>query len=487
MRTPAPDLIEYAIAMTASPDAVVIGSGPNGLCAAIALAQAGRQVLVLEGANTLGGGARTAELTLPGFRHDPCSAIHPMALSSPFMRSLPLDQHGLSWVHPPAPLAHPLDGQPAAILERDLQATAATLGPDGDRWASWMQTWVQRWDDISADALAPLGVPSHPFLMAGFGLAGMRAASSVAQRFEQPAARALFAGLAAHSVLPLDMAPSAAIGLMLGIAGHAVGWPFPEGGAQGLSDALAAHLRLLGGEIQTGSPVHSLAQLPDEIPLLFETAPARLADIAGDALPTAYADKLRAFRHGPGICKLDYALSGPLPWTDPAVARAGTVHLGGTLEEIALSERAAWDGEHCDRPFVLLAQQSLFDSTRAPSNQHTLWAYCHVPSGSTRDVSAQIEAQIERYAPGWRDLILAKHVQTAAQTETYNPNYIGGDVNGGAPTLDQLFTRPTARLSPYTTPHPRLFLCSASTPPGGGIHGMCGWHAAQAVLKRFRD
>ncbi len=469
------------------PDAVIVGSGPNGLSAAIALAQAGRKVQVLEAASTIGGGARTAELTLPGFHHDVCSAIHPMAVSSPFLRSLPLEEHGLEWVHPDAPLAHPLDSMPAAVLERELSATAETLGPDSESYQRWMRGWVNKWEPLCHDALAPLGIPSHPFLMAGFGIAGMRQATKVAKRFEGPAAQALFAGLAGHSVMPLDMVPSAAIGIMLGVAGHAVGWPMPKRGAQALSDALASHLRHLGGSIHTDTQITRFDELPANIPVLFETAPAHLADIAADALPSGFIGKLRKYRHGPGVCKLDYALSGPIPWTDPSVSRAGTVHLGGTLEEIAQSERAAWDGTHCERPFVLLAQQSLFDETRAPSGKHTLWAYCHVPNGSDQDVSARIEAQIERFAPGFRDLIIGRHVTTASQYAAYNANYIGGDVNVGAPTMGQLFTRPTARLSPYTTPNPRIFLCSAATPPGGGVHGMGGWHAAQAVLNRWRD
>lgn len=462
-------------------DATVIGSGPNGLAAAIRLAQAGRSVQVLEASDTLGGGARTAELTEPDFRHDVCSAIHPMALSSPFFKSLDLSGHGLEWVHPTAPLAHPLDDGPAAMMYRDIAETAATLGADEGRWTAWMDTWVPRWEGLCADALAPLGFPAHPFWMASFGLSAFQPATALARSlFKGEQAQALFAGLAGHSVLPLDMAPSSAIGMMLGIAGHAVGWPMPKGGSQSISDALASQFRSLGGTIHTGVLVTDIEELPDDGPLLFEVAPARLADIAGDALPMKFRQTLQAYRHGPGACKVDYALSEPIPWRDANVSKAGTVHLGGTLGEIAASERDCWEKRHSDSPFVLVAQQSLFDPTRAPEGKHTGWAYCHAPQGSRTDMTEAIESQIERFAPGFRDTIIARHTTTAAAFEAYNPNYIGGDVNGGAPTIDQLFTRPTWKT--YRTPNKRIYLCSAATPPGGGIHGMCGHFAAEAAL-----
>jgi phytoene dehydrogenase-like protein len=467
-------------------DMVVVGSGPNGLAAAIELAQAGRSVLVVEADDTIGGGARTRALTEPGFLHDVCSAIHPMAVSSPFFRSLDLSEHGLEWIHPDAPLAHPLEGEPAAMLECDLDATAATLGNDGEAWKRWMKPWLPRWEGLCEDVLAPLGIPRHPFWMASFGLNGFTPALSLARsRFSGETARALFAGLAAHSVMPLDMSPSSAIGMMLGVAGHAVGWPMPKGGSGQLSEALASKLRSLGGEIQTGTRVTTLDELPTDGPVLFEVAPARLADIAADALPLAFRRKLQSFRHGPGVFKIDYALSAPIPWSDPAVSRAGTVHLGGTIDEISASERACWDGKHSDAPFVLVAQQSLFDPSRAPEGKHTGWAYCHTPSGSTKDMTLAIEGQIERWAPGFKDTVIARHTMNSLDFETYNANYIGGDVNGGMPTIDQLFTRPTAKT--YRTPNKRIYMCSASTPPGGGIHGMCGFHAAKAVLDDWRD
>jgi phytoene dehydrogenase-like protein len=467
-------------------DAVVVGSGPNGLCAAIVLARAGLQVLVLERADTIGGCARTAALTQPGFRHDVCSAVQPMAVGTPFLNSLPLAKHGLAWIHPPAPLAHPLDDRPAAMLERSLEDTARTLGRDGKAWTKWMRPWVRDFEKLVGDAMAPPGIPRHPIMMARFALDAVRSASAVAEsRFRGAEARALFAGLASHSVMPLDMSPSAAIGFMLGIAGHAVGWPIARGGSQALSDALALHLAELGGSIETGVEVTALDAIPTDGPILFELAPVQVADIAGEALPGSFRARLRRFQHGPGVCKVDYALDGPIPWTDPAVSRAGTVHLGGTLDEIAAGERQVWDGTHAERPYVLLAQQSLFDDSRAPEGHHTVWAYGHVPNGSDEDQSARITAQIERFAPGFRDRILAQHVRTAAGFERYNPSYIGGDINIGAPALGQLLTGPAARLDPYTTPDPRLYLCSAATPPGGGVHGMCGVYAARTALRRW--
>lgn len=473
-------------------DAAVIGSGPNGLTAAIVLAESGLRVVVLEGAATLGGGARTAELTLPGFRHDVCSAIHPMALASPAFQALDIEALGVRWVHPPAPLAHPLDDGSAVMLERGVAATAANLdGVDAARYVNWVNPWLADWPALVSGALAPPQAPRRPLLMARFGLQALRPAASLARSlFRGDRAKALFAGLAAHSVMPLDRSPSAAIGLMLGMAAHAPapagGWPMPAGGSQAIPDALARRFLDLGGVIHTDRPITELEQVPTSGPVLFETSPGAMADIAGSALPAGFRRRLRRFKHGPGVCKVDYALSAPIPWTAQECQRAGTVHLGGGLDEIAAGERTIWEGGLADSPFVLVAQQSLFDATRAPAGRHTAWAYCHVPHGSDDDGAAHaIEAQIERFAPGFRDTVLARHVRTAAGYERYNPTYVGGDVNGGAPLLTQLLTRPVARWSPYTTPNPRLFLCSSSAPPGGGIHGMCGWHAASAVLRRW--
>ncbi|MCB9765922.1 MAG: NAD(P)/FAD-dependent oxidoreductase [Alphaproteobacteria bacterium] len=472
--------------MSEAVDAVVIGSGPNGLCAAIRLARAGRSVRVYETRDTVGGGARTSALTLEGFHHDVCSAIHPMAIGSPFLRTLPLEAHGLRWVHPDAPLAHPFDDGPAVLMERSVAATAEALGRDGRGYRWLMDPMVRRWEALFADGMAPLGLPRSPLLLARFGARAMWPATWLAKAlFREPRARALLAGLAAHAILPLEKPFSSAIGLMLGVAGHAVGWPMPRGGAQALSDALASLLRSLGGEIVTGHRVERLDALPTRGPVLFDTAPRAMLAIAGDALPDGYARRVRRFRHGPGVFKVDWALAEPIPWRDPQVARAGTVHLGGTLDELAVGEREAWRGEHVERPFVLLAQQSLFDDTRAPAGRHTGWAYCHVPNGSTLDRAAVIEAQVERYAPGFRDCVLARAATNTEGFEAYNANYIGGDVNGGAPDITQLFTRPVARRVPYSTPNPRLFLCSASTPPGGGVHGMCGFFAAEAALRRW--
>jgi len=465
-------------------DAAIIGSGPNGLAAAIRLAQAGWSVVVYEARETVGGGARTAELTLPGFRHDICSAIHPMGIGSPYLATLPLADHGLQWVQPGAPLAHPFDDGPAAILHRELELTGTTLGQDGASWATLMGPFAARWEELARDGMGPLGLPKSPFLMARFGLSAMRSATDLARaRFDGPRAKALFGGLAAHSVLPLDQVPSAAIGLMLGVAAHAVGWPMPRGGSQSLSEAMASLLVELGGTIRTGVRIGELGAIETGGPVLFDTSTHALSTIAGDALPPGFHKKLGAYRYGPGVFKVDWALSGPIPWADPAVAQAGTVHLGGSLDELAASERAAFDGEHSDRPYVLLAQQSLFDDSRAPAGKHTGWAYCHVPHGSTVDRTAIIEAQVERFAPGFGDLIEARHTMNTADFFAHNENYVGGDINGGVPDLAQLFTRPTARFVPHSTPNKRLWLCSAATPPGGGVHGMGGFHAAEALLR----
>ncbi len=467
-------------------DAIVVGSGPNGLSAAIVLARAGVAVRVLEAADTVGGGARSAELTLPGLVHDVCSAIHPLGVASPFFRTLPLAEHGVEWIEPPAALAHPFDDGSAALLERSPEVVVRGLGEDEARWRRLFAPLVRDAEPLLEDVLAPVHVPAHPIALARFGIRAAPPATTLARlSFRGEKARGLFAGLAAHSMLRLDRPPSAAFGLMLGLLGHSVGWPFPHGGSQRLSDALASYLRALGGEIETGRRVESLAELGDSRAVLLDVTPRGLLALAGDRLPDRYRHGLERYRYGPGVFKLDWALDGPIPWRAEECARAATVHLGGTLEEIAASEAAPGQGEVVERPYVLLAQQSLFDPTRAPAGQHTVWAYCHVPNGSTVDMTERIEAQVERFAPGFRERILSRSALGPAEIERYNANYVGGDINAGAATLSQLFTRPVARVSPYTTPLPGVFLCSASTPPGGGVHGMCGFHAAQAALRQL--
>ncbi|HEY0510542.1 MAG TPA: NAD(P)/FAD-dependent oxidoreductase [Thermoanaerobaculia bacterium] len=467
-------------------DAVVVGAGPNGLAAAIVLAQAGWSVEVFEAGETVGGGARSAELTLPGFVHDVCSAIHPLAVGAPFLRGLRLERFGLRWIDPPFPLAHPFDDGTAAVLARGFPETGESFGDrhDARAWERLFRPFSQGWMELSPDLLGPLGWPRHPFRMARFGLVGMRGAAGLAKsRFHGFRARGLFAGLAAHSFLPIDRIPTAAVGLMLGVTGHAVGWPQPEGGAQRIPDAMAALLREAGGEIRTGRRVTSLDELPRARAYLFDLTPAQLLKIDGLRWPDRYRRRLARYRYGPGVFKVDWALAEPIPWRAAACRRAGTVHLGGPLEEVAASEGAAWNGRDPTRPFTLVGQATLFDPTRAPAGRHTGWAYCHVPNGSTKDFTALLETQIERFAPGFRDVILARHTMNTAQLEAYNPNLVGGDINGGAATLAQLFTRPVARLVPYATPDPRVFICSSSTPPSGGVHGMCGYHAARVALR----
>jgi phytoene dehydrogenase-like protein len=465
-------------------DAVVVGSGPNGLAAAIELARAGRSVLVLEAASTIGGGLRTAELTLPGFRHDVCSAVHPLGAASPFFRGLPLAAHGLDWVDPPAAVAHPLDDGSAVVLERSITTTAAQLGRDGDAYGRLFDPLAERADTILDEALGPLRIPHSPLVTARFGAAALRPAARFAgRRFQDERARALFAGLAAHSLLPLERAPSAGVGLVLGLLGHTTGWPFPRGGAQALADALASYLRSLGGEIECGERVDSVRDLPETRTVLLDVSPREALRIAGPILPRRYRRRLERYRHGPGAFKLDLALDGPIPWAAPACERAATVHVGGTLEEIAACEAGVWNGAAPERPFVIVAQQTRFDGSRAPNGKHTAWAYCHVPNGSQEDLAERIEAQIERFAPGFRARILARHAMGPRELEALNPNYVGGDINGGTQDLGQLFTRPARRLDPYSTPAPGLLLCSASTPPGGGVHGMCGYWAARAALR----
>lgn len=465
-------------------DAVIVGAGPNGLAAAITIARTGRSVLVIEAGETVGGGTRTAELTLPGFKHDICSAIHPLGVSSPFFRTLPLEKFGLEWIYPPAALAHPLDDGTAVTLERSIDETGANLGVDAASYRKLMQPFVANWDNLAEGILAPLRIPRHPFAMARFGLPAIRSAYGLAQSlFKEERARAIFAGMSAHSILPLEQSPSAAVGLVLGILGHTVGWPLPRGGSQQIAEALAAYLGSLGGEIITGTRVSSIEELPPARAYLFDISPRQLLQIAGERLSNGYQHQLERYRYGPGVFKIDLALDGPIPWKAEECLRAGTVHLGGTLAEIAAAERAVAQGQLPAKPFVLLAQQTLFDPTRAPDGKHTVWAYCHVPNGSSFDMTERIEAQIERFAPGFHDRILERHVTGPAALEQYNPNYIGGDINGGLQDLWQLFTRPTIRLNPYTTSARDIFLCSSSTPPGGGVHGMCGYFAAQAALK----
>ncbi|HET9495409.1 MAG TPA: NAD(P)/FAD-dependent oxidoreductase [Chloroflexia bacterium] len=468
-------------------DAVVVGAGPNGLAAAITMARAGRSVLVLEARDTVGGGCRSAQLTLPGFTHDVCSAIHPLGPASPFMRSLPLTEHGLEWVQPSAPLAHPLDDGTAVVLERSVGATALKVGRDAASYRRLVGPVVRDWPRLSRDVLGPLRIPRHPVALARFGLKALLPALLLSRAaFKGERARALFAGMAAHSMLPLERPPSASFGLVLAALGHVVGWPVARGGSQRIVDAMASYLRSLGGEITTGRRVGSLDDLPPAKSVLFDLTPRQIVRIAGERLPGGYRRQLGRYRYGPGVFKVDWALEGPVPWKAAECLRASTVHLGGTLEEIAEAERAVWRGEHPERPFVLVGQQSLFDRTRAPEGKHTLWAYCHVPHGSTRDMTGRIEAQLERFAPGFGERVLARHTMSAAQMQRYNANYIGGDINGGVQDLLQLFTRPTLSLVPYSTPAEGIYICSSSTPPGGGVHGMCGYHAASVALRDLR-
>lgn len=462
-------------------DAIVIGSGPNGLAAAVTLARNGRSVTVLEAADTIGGGCRSAPLTLPGYVHDLGAAIHALGASSPVLTALPLERHGLAWRQPEIPLAHPLDGGRAAVLHRSLDQTAADLGDDGTAWRRLFAPLVARWDQILPSALGSLlSVPRHPLAMARFGLAAAPPASLQSRRFGTEEAAALFGGCAAHGFLPLRHVLTSAFGTLLVVSAHVVGWPVAAGGSQAVPDALAAHLRELGGTIETGRRVERLSDLPDHRVVLFDTNPAQLASIAGDRLPVRFRRRLEGFRHGPAAFKLDYALDSVMPWTNEACRRAGTVHVGGGFAEMALAERDVARGRMPDRPFVLVAQQSLADPSRAPAGKHTLWAYAHVPAGYTGDATEAIERQLERFAPGFRDVVLARHVTAPADFAASNPNFVGGDIAGGAHNGLQLVLRPTIRTQ--RTPDPTLFLCSASTPPGGGVHGACGDAAARRAL-----
>jgi len=464
--------------------ATVVGAGPNGLSAAIELARAGMAVTVYERLPQIGGGTRSAALTLPGYLHDVCSAVHPMAAASPFFQRLALDGHGLVWVHPSAPLAHPFDDGTAAVLERSTAATADTLGAaDARAYRRLMDPLVDDWEALVHDALAPLHVPRHPIVMARFARRGLRSALDVAARwFEDDRARALFAGIAAHALEPLSRVPTAAFGLILAAAGHAVGWPFARGGSQRIADALAGVLRGHGGRIVTGAPVRSLAELPPTGLALLDLTPRQALAVAGTLFPPRYQRTLTEYRYGPGVCKVDWALTEPIPWRAPACGRAGTVHLGGSSNDIAFAARAPWYGRLARRPFVILAQPSLVDPTRAPAGRHVAWAYCHVPHGSPVDMADAIESQVERFAPGFRDVILARSVRTAVALERDNPNLVGGDINGGAQDWRQLFFRPSMRRGAYATAARGVYLCSSSTPPGGGVHGLCGYYAARAAL-----
>jgi phytoene dehydrogenase-like protein len=465
-------------------DAVVVGAGPNGLAAAVELVRNGRSVAVLEAEETVGGGARSAEITLPGFVHDLGSAINALGYASPFFRSLPLEEHGLEWIQPPAPLAHPFDDGSAAVLERSVEGTARKLGRDAAAYTRLMRGIAADTPRIAAYFVGSPRILRHPLSLAASGLRSLRSARSLADDwFEGEHARGLFAGNAAHSFLPLERPPSAMFGLLLGTLGHAVGWPFPKGGAQKIPDALASYLLSLGGEIYTGVRVRSVDEVPKTRTVLFDVTPRQLLDIAGEHFTERYQDALERYRYGPGVFKVDFALDGPIPWKAEECSRAGTVHLGGTLDEISAGEAAVWRGEHPERPFVLLAQQSLFDASRAPEGKHTVWAYCHVPNGSAFDMAGRIEGQIERFAPGFKERILAKNAMGTADLERINANLVGGDINGGVMDLRQLFTRPMPRLNPYSTPAKGLYICSSSTPPGGGVHGMCGYLAARAALR----
>ncbi|HWB25399.1 MAG TPA: NAD(P)/FAD-dependent oxidoreductase [Chitinophagaceae bacterium] len=464
-------------------DAVVVGSGPNGLAAAIALQQKGLHVLLVEAKDTVGGGMRSAELTLPGFTHDICSAIHPMAVLSPFFNSLPLGEHGLEYIYPPVAAAHPFDDGTCAIIKQSIYQTAHAFEGDTEAYVRLMLPLVNNWPLMTNDLLAPLHFPKQPLLMAKFGLKALQPVTKLARTFSTKQARGLLAGMAAHSIQPLTNAATSAIALVLMTAAHVKGWPMAKGGSQAVANALAAYFTSIGGVIKTSEYITSLRQLPSSHAVLFDVTPKQLLQIAGHKFSSLYKWQLDRYRYGMGVFKIDWALDAPIPFTAGECSQAGTIHIGNTLEEIAEGEKLTSGGVAHDKPFVLLAQQSLFDTTRAPLGKHTAWAYCHVPNGSTKDMTDIIERQVERFAPGFRERIIARHAMNSAQLEDYNANYIGGDINGGIIDIQQLFTRPALRWSPYKTSAKGLYICSSSTPPGGGVHGMCGYHAAKKVLK----
>ena len=465
-------------------DAIVVGAGPNGLAAAIVLAKAGLSVLVLERASTIGGGMRSEELTLPGFHHDVCSAVYPLGAASPLFAALPLAENGLHWIEPPIALAHPFDDAAPALLTRDIDVGARSLGPDADAYRSLMEPLARAWPRLAKDLLAPLHVPKHPLLLARFAASGAQSAQRLTRhQFSGAHARALFGGIAGHAMQPLSRTGTAAIALVLGAAGHRVGWPIARGGARCLADALGLYFTKLGGHIETDTHVQSLAELPEARAVLLDLTPRQVLRLGDRRLPSWYKRALGRFQYGPGVFKVDWALADPVPWCAEICRQAGTLHLGGSFEEFAASEQAIADGQHPERPTILISQPSLFDEARAPAGKHVLWGYCHVPHGSTVDMLPRIEAQIERFAPGFRERVLARHVMTTADLEAHNPNIVGGDIGEGANTLRQLFLRPVARWHPCKTPVKGLYLCSGSTPPGGGVHGMCGYHAAKTALE----
>ena len=462
-------------------DAVVVGSGPNGLAAGVTLAQKGLSVVIFEARGNVGGGTQTAEITLPGFRHDLFSAIHPLAVTSPFLRTLPLAQYGLEWVHPEAPLAHPLDDGTAVLLDRSVDVTVETLGKDGPSYRNLIGPLVSHWNELAVDLLRPLGLPHHPMVFFRFAFPAIRSVKGLAHsRFDGKRARALFAGLGAHSILPLEEAGSAAVGLVVCASAHAVGWPMAKGGSQCIAYAMSEYFKSLGGRIVTSRPIGSVDELPRAQAILLDVTPRQILSMA-PLLPAGYRRRLERYAYGPGAFKVDWALDGPIPWKAAECQRAATIHLGGTFEEVASAESKAFKNEHPDKPFVILTQQSLFDRTRCPKDKHTASAYCHVPNASTFDMTERIEAQVERFAPGFRDLILARHTMSPVEIAQRNANYVGGAITGGTRNLRQ-FAGTIIKGNPYSTPMRGMYVCSSSTPPGAGVHGMCGYYAALSAV-----
>ena len=465
-------------------DAIIVGSGPNGLSAAILLAQQGLSVKVIEAKDTIGGGTRTQHLTEPGFLHDVCSAVHPTALSSPFFKTLPLEQFGLKWIHPTYPVAHPFEDGEAVIVSKSMEETIHNLGIDSESYKQLFTPFSENWDQLSRDLFAPIRIPNKPYQMLKFGFYGMRSAKALTDSiFNSAQVKAYFAGLAAHSIIPLEKLFTASFGLILGSSVHSVGWPIAKGGSISIADALSDYFKSLGGVIETGNRIVNLTDIPSAKSVLFDLTPHQIINIVGDSLPSTFKKRFQKFKYGPGAFKIDFALSEPVPWKNLKCRQAGTLHLGGSFGDIAYSERETWKGNHPDKPYVLVSQPSVFDDSRAPRGKHTLWAYCHVPNGSDRDYTEEIISQIERYAPGFKDTIISKHTISATEFETYNPNYIGGDINGGAQTVGQLLGRPIFKWDPYKLTNKGMYICSSSTPPGGGVHGMCGYHAAKSALK----